>query len=147
LVSALARTYGGSDPWERVEDYQRWLEYSADHPQKGSSAVAGVGCATARAFDEYSDAVYLPQPSLGLYVLLFTLALGVFWEVLAFGARVAATALGTQPVPFQYGIEDTLLDLVFDIAGAALVALFGSGLLGPVVDSIAARLERTTEGR
>jgi hypothetical protein len=112
-----------------------------------ATVVAGVGYATARAFDEHSDAVYLPQPFLGLYVLLFTLALGVFWEVLEFGARAAAAALGTRPVLFQYGLEDTLLDLVFDTAGAALVALFGSGRLRPVVDSLAARLERTTDGR
>ncbi|MFC4357759.1 hypothetical protein ACFO0N_07330 [Halobium salinum] len=38
----LARTYNGSDSWERVEDYQRCFKYAAEHPQKGSYAVASA---------------------------------------------------------------------------------------------------------
>lgn len=42
-AQALARTYGGDrDPWERVEEYQRVLEYRGEHPDKGSSAVASA---------------------------------------------------------------------------------------------------------
>lgn len=108
-----------------------------------ATVVAGVGYATARAFDEHSDAVYFPRGFLALYVLLFTLALGVFWEVLEFGARLLASAAGMEPILFQYGIGDTLLDLVFNTAGAVLVALFGSGVLQPLVDSLTARLDRT----
>lgn len=40
---ALARTYrtpGYDDPWECVADYQRVLEYTTEHPNRGSSAVA-----------------------------------------------------------------------------------------------------------
>lgn len=39
----LARTYNPQsyeDAWETVEDYQRVLEYTGRHPQKGSSAVS-----------------------------------------------------------------------------------------------------------
>lgn len=41
----LARTYNAQsyeDPWDAVEDYQRVLEYTGRHPQKGSSAVASA---------------------------------------------------------------------------------------------------------
>lgn len=41
----LARTYTTKsypDPWQAVEDYQRVLEYTAENPQKGSSAVSSA---------------------------------------------------------------------------------------------------------
>lgn len=40
---ALARTYGTDrDGWERVEEYQRVLEWRGDHPNRGSSAAASA---------------------------------------------------------------------------------------------------------
>jgi hypothetical protein len=45
VSKALARTHGGDrDGWVRVEEYQRVLEHTADHPNQGSAAVsAAVG--------------------------------------------------------------------------------------------------------
>jgi len=43
VARALTETYTGGyapDPWERVTEYQRVLEYTAKHPNKGSTAVA-----------------------------------------------------------------------------------------------------------
>jgi hypothetical protein len=43
VSQVLARTYGGDrDGWERVTEYQRVLEYTGKHPDKGSSAVASA---------------------------------------------------------------------------------------------------------
>ncbi|MFC6725815.1 hypothetical protein ACFQE1_15855 [Halobium palmae] len=112
-----------------------------------ATVVAGVGYATARAFDEHSDSVHFPPPFLAVYVLLFTLAFGVLWEVLEFGARIGARAIGAEPILVQYGLEDTMLDLVFDTAGAVLVALFGSGALRPLVESLTARFDGSLERR
>ena len=44
-LTDLARTYTTKsypDPWQAVEDYQRVLEYIAENPQKGSSAVSSA---------------------------------------------------------------------------------------------------------
>lgn len=39
----LARTYAGErDPWERVQEYHRTMEYASYHPDKGSSAVSNA---------------------------------------------------------------------------------------------------------
>lgn len=108
-----------------------------------ATIVAGVGYATVRAFDEYSDAVSFPPRFVSVYVLLFTLALGVLWEVLEFAARAASDALGIDAVLVQYGVGDTVLDLVFDAVGASMVALFGTGPLSGLVESIRIRLDRT----
>lgn len=41
----LARTYkppGYNDPWNAIQDYERVIAYSADHPNKGSQAVSSA---------------------------------------------------------------------------------------------------------
>jgi hypothetical protein len=43
ITKRLARTYetpSYADPWDAVEDYQRVIEYAADHPNRGSQAIA-----------------------------------------------------------------------------------------------------------
>lgn len=45
LARELADTYRGGrqvDPWERVEDYRLYLDYAAEHPNRGSSAAASA---------------------------------------------------------------------------------------------------------
>ncbi|MFC7202811.1 hypothetical protein ACFQJC_04740 [Haloferax namakaokahaiae] len=107
-----------------------------------ASVVAAVGYVSARVFDEYSDAVHFPPRFLFVFILLFTLAAGVFWEVLEFSARLAAEALGVEEVLVQYGLGDTIVDLVFDTVGAMLVALFGTPTLSETIESLTERLEQ-----
>ncbi len=110
-----------------------------------ASLVAGVGYTTARAIDIYSESIYLPPNFLFVYVLLFTLAVGVVWEILEFAAREIASATGQDPLLVQYGLEDTILDLLFDAIGAVIVALFGTPLFRDVVESLVIRLRRSSE--
>ena len=115
-----------------------------DHVTHTLSAtiVAGVGYATVRALDEHSEAVRFPPRFTFLFVLLFTLAFGVLWEVLEFVARLSSEAYGFDAVLVQYGIDDTVLDLLFDAVGATLVALFGTDLFDETVESLRARFDR-----
>ncbi|MGQ4554519.1 hypothetical protein [Halobellus sp. GM3] len=98
--------------------------------------VAAVGYAAARAIDLHSDAVSFPPRFLSLFILLVTLSLGVLWEVLEFLARLGAAAVGVEAVLVQYGLGDTILDLVFDTVGAVLVALFGTRRLSTLIETI-----------
>lgn len=107
-----------------------------------ATIVAGAGYATARALDEYSDAVYFPPRFLFVYVLLFTIAFGVVWEVLEFLGREVTDLIGIEAVLVQYSLEDTIVDLVFDTVGAVIVAAFGAGRLSNVVRSFRQRLDR-----
>jgi hypothetical protein len=120
-----------------------------DHVTHTLSAtiVAAAGYVVARAADETSEAIYLPPRFMFVFVLLFTLGLGVIWEVVEFSARLGAELLGLDPVLVQYGLEDTLLDLLFDTLGAVLVAVFGTGLVADVVVSVADRLAERGERR
>lgn len=100
-----------------------------------SSIVAAVGYATARSFDEYAEGVSLPPKFMTVFILLFVLAFGVLWEVIEFVLAEAAAILGTSAVLTQYGLEDTMLDLVFDTVGAIIVALWGGAHLTSVVSA------------
>lgn len=99
-----------------------------DHLTHAFSAalVAGAGYATVRAMDEHREDLYFPRPFLAVFILLATLAFGVLWELAEWGARELAFALSMDPVLVVYGIDDTLLDLVFDAVGAVVVATFGA---------------------
>lgn len=112
-----------------------------DHLTHTLSAVlvAATGYATVVALDEHSDVVSFPAEFTFVFVFLFTLALGVLWEVLEFAGREAAFVVGASPVLVQYGLEDTLLDLVFDAVGALLLSVFGAGELQGLVGTFVER--------
>ncbi|PSP76002.1 hypothetical protein BRC86_02525 [Halobacteriales archaeon QS_3_64_16] len=95
---------------------------------------------SARAIDEHRTDIYLPPKFTFVFMLLFVLGFGVFWEVLEFAVGGLGTALGAT-VLTQYGLEDTMLDLVFDLIGAVIVATWGGARLSGVVEALAARLD------
>lgn len=108
-----------------------------------ASVIAAVGYATARALDLHSDDVHLPSRFMFVFILLFVLAFGVFWEILEFAIAQAGPlfGLGSDDVLTQYGFEDTMFDLVFNTIGAVIVAVWGTAHLNDLVGSIAARLD------
>jgi len=108
-----------------------------------SSIVAAAGYITARAFDEHSEAVRLTPRFMFAFILIVTLAFGVFWEVIEFVIGEASARFGTGTVLTQYGLGDTMLDLVFDTVGAILVAVWGTAYLTDVVGALTQRLERS----
>lgn len=107
-----------------------------------ASIVAGVGYSTAVALARHSESVHFPPQFLFVYVIVFTLAFGVVWEVLEFVGREVTALLGVDPVLVQYGLEDTMLDLVFDAVGAVAFSVAGTRPWSTVVESIDGWLDR-----
>jgi hypothetical protein len=99
-----------------------------------ASVVTAVGYTFVRVVDEYSDSVSLPPKFVFVFILSFTIAFGVVWEVVEF-------AIGQYGVLTQYGLEDTMLDLVFDVAGGVIVAVWGTAYLGDFAGSVVDRLK------
>ncbi|WP_231554224.1 hypothetical protein [Halobellus rufus] len=59
---------------------------------------------------------------------------GLLWEALEYAIHAVAERLGVEPILVVYSRRDTLLDLAFNLLGAALVLLFGDRLLGNLVE-------------
>ncbi|MFW5896129.1 MAG: hypothetical protein ACOCUA_01960 [archaeon] len=110
-----------------------------------ASVVAAAGYATTRALHEHSDAIHIPPRFMFVFVIQFVIAFGVLWEVLEFAIGGVSAALGSGSVLTQYGIEDTMMDLVFDVIGAIVVGIWGTAHLTDVVGALQERLtERAT---
>ena len=107
-----------------------------------SSVVAAVGYATTRALDSHGDGIDLPPKFMFAFILLFVMAFGVLWEVVEFGLAGLTGILGIGSVLVQYGLEDTMLDLVFDLVGGLVVAVWGTAYLTHVVQALTLRFEQ-----
>ncbi|MFC6824663.1 hypothetical protein [Halopelagius fulvigenes] len=112
-----------------------------------ATLVAAVGYSVARALDEHTASIYLPDEFMLVFILLFVVAAGVFWEVLEFLIGLAAQLLGADAVLTQYGLGDSMMDLVFDMVGGVVVALWGSSQLSVVVQHLVAKLESSRPRR
>ncbi|WP_372480769.1 hypothetical protein ACAH01_07855 [Halomicrobium sp. HM KBTZ05] len=106
-----------------------------------SSIVAAAGYTTVRSLDQHSDGIHIPPRFMFVFILLFVLAFGVLWEVIEFGVSTAAASVGSAPVLTQYGLGDTMLDLVFDTIGAVVVAVWGTAYLTDVVGILSETLD------
>ncbi|MFB6253013.1 MAG: hypothetical protein ABEI06_00215 [Halobacteriaceae archaeon] len=101
-----------------------------------SSIVAGAGYAFARALDSHSAAIELPPKFTFVYLLIVVLAFGVFWEVIEFGVSGLASWFQMKSIATQYGLDDTMMDLIFDTIGGIIVATWGTVYLSQMLDSI-----------
>lgn len=106
-----------------------------------ASVVAAAGYATVRALDVHFDEIELPPKFMFVFILMFVIAFGVFWEVIEFTIGELSRLTGTTPVLTQHGIGDTMLDLVFDTAGAIVVAIWGTARLSGVVGALVRRFD------
>ena len=110
-----------------------------------SSVVAAVGYTTVRALDEHTDEISIPSRFMFVFLLLFVMAFGVFWEVIEFSITLAASATGNDTILTQFGLTDTMLDLVFDAIGAIIVAVWGTAHLTGVVSHVETFLDRQSQ--
>ncbi|WP_324662315.1 hypothetical protein [Haloarcula sediminis] len=120
-------------PWADANFYKSiWWWDHLTHALS-SSIVAAIGYTTVRALDRHSEEIYVPPRFMFVFILLFVLAFGVAWEVLEFTITLAAEATGNATILTQFGLGDTMLDLVFDTIGAIVVATWGTAHLTDIV--------------
>lgn len=106
-----------------------------------ASVVAATGYVVVRSLDEHVPAVYFPPSFTFVAILVVVIAFGVFWEVIEFAIGLLAQATGMRSVLTQYGLQDSMLDLVFDILGGLIVATWGTVYLTDVISQLTDRLE------
>jgi hypothetical protein len=78
---------------------------------------------------------------------MFVMAFGVVWELLEFYIGVVSGVVGMTTVLTQYGLGDSVLDLVYNSVGGIVVAVLGTAHLTDVSDQLAARLSSGRGGR
>jgi len=123
-------------PWADANFYKTvWWWDHVTHALS-SSLVAAVGYTTVRALDRHTEDIVVPPRFMFVFILMFVLAFGVAWEVLEFTITLAAEATGNATILTQFGLEDTMLDLVFDTIGAVVVAVWGTAHLTGVVSVV-----------
>ncbi len=88
--------------------------------------VAGIGYATLTALERHSSEIHLPPKLRGVFILVFVLAFSVAWEVFEFGAVWLSHLVGvTSPVEV-FGIDDIVTDMIFNVVGGLIVAVWGA---------------------
>jgi len=107
-----------------------------------ATVVAAAGYTTLRAIHLHVPSIYLSPGAMFAFTLIVVLAMGVIWEVLEFALDQSALLLGVDPVLAQHGINDTILDLLFNAVGAILVAMWGTVYLTTVSKHLADQLEK-----
>lgn len=111
--------------------YEQYQWYDEITHTFSATLIAGVGYASFRALELHSDTIDVPSEFRAVFIVVFVLAAGVFWEVLEFslGGLVAV-----------YGIDDIVTDFVFNAVGAIVVAVWGTGYVDGLVGFFSDRL-------
>lgn len=99
-----------------------------------ASLVAGVGYTFARGIDIHNDQIHLPERFFFVYVLVVVLSFGVIWELFEFALDIVADETGISMPLAQFGLDDTVLDLMYNSVGALIVATFGQAHLTGVAE-------------
>ena len=107
-----------------VGSFSRWYDTVPgwDHVTHATSAslIAALGFVVVVAIDKYADSIYLPRAFLAIFILMFTVAIGVIWELMEFMIDELTGSF------LQYSLDDSMRDLMFDTMGGAMVALAGT---------------------
>ncbi|MDG5761985.1 hypothetical protein QA600_21965 [Natronococcus sp. A-GB1] len=128
-----AGLYDAIDPWDHLTH------------ALSASVVAAAGYAIFRAVHVHTDRVYIPPKVMAAFILVFVFAAGVVWEILEFVIDQSAIVFGLDAVLAQYGINDTIVDLIFNAVGAVIVTLWGTAYLTDVSDSLSERFDQWYE--
>lgn len=123
-VAMLLHTAGSLGLYEQFQWYDE-IAHTAS-----AMLIAGIGYASFRALELHSAEIEVPSEFRTVFIVVFVLAAGMFWEVLEF-------AFGFFEV---YGIDDIVTDLVFNAFGAVIVAVWGTGYLDGLVGFFGERL-------
>jgi hypothetical protein len=84
-----------------------------------SVLVAILGLISAVIMDQYVESIKMNRFFVAFFVIIFTMAMGVTWEI---GEFLSDQILLTQA---QHGLNDTMLDLIFDLIGGGVVSILG----------------------
>lgn len=140
-IAAAVHAAGSLGPYDVQSGPLAWYDQAAH--AISASFVAGVGYALVVALDRHSTRIQFPDSFRVVFTLCLILAFGVAWEIVEFAVGGLGELLGGGEALVQYGMDDTVLDLVFNTLAAALVALWGTEYFGGIAALVNGRLSRS----
>lgn len=120
--------------------YVRYSWYDEITHTVSAVLVAGIGYAVLMALERHSEEITLTSKLRGVFILVFVLAFSVIWEVFEFGVVWISQIVGVTSPVRVFGIDDIVTDMVFNVVGAVLVAIWGTGYFEDFVPFIRRRL-------
>lgn len=117
VLAAFLHAAGITGPYRTYGWYDQVAHFVS------GALIAGVGYAVVTTIEREYDSVAIPDDLRYLFVIVFTLSAGVLWEVGEFALGMVAGGTG-DAVLIQYGLDDVVWDLVFDLIGGVVVALW-----------------------
>lgn len=111
--------------------YERFGWFDSVALTVSATVIASIGYASFRALEIHSSEIDVPSQFRVLFILVFVLAIGVAWEVAEFGLGDLLTV---------YGVNDIVTDMIFNLVGAIIVALWGTTHLDGVIVFLVRRL-------
>lgn len=124
-LAVTIHTAGSMGLYERIQIFD-----NIAHTVSGM-VIAGLGYASFRALELHSDDIDIPSQFRPLFILIFVLAMGVFWEVIEFGFGDLIEV---------YGVNDIVTDMIFNTLGATIVAIWGTEYVGGLIYFLQKRL-------
>ena len=100
-----------------------------------ASLVAGVGYTAVRVIDLHNEEIHIPKQFVFVYLFIVVLAFGVIWELFEFALDLLSAETGLTMPLAQHGLDDTVVDMLYNSLGALLVALFGQAHLTGLAES------------
>lgn len=97
-----------------------------------STLVAALVYAGVLVISRQTPSVGLSTAGIASLTLIFTFAIGVFWELIELVARDIGERYDIEPVLVHYGWHDTALDLGFDVLGALLIIVLDLRIFVPI---------------
>ncbi|MBI5599381.1 MAG: hypothetical protein HY890_06550 [Deltaproteobacteria bacterium] len=98
--------------YERVEGWDKFLHLY------GTAVTALYAFIVVYSF-HYTRKLRLTLPFIGLFTIVFAMALGAMWEIFEF----AVDSLFAKSM--QNGLSDTMWDMIYDFIGGAVVSVLG----------------------
>ena len=113
--------------------YVRYSWYDEITHTVSAVLVAGIGYATLTALERHSSEIDLPPKLRGVFILVFVLAFSVAWEVFEFGAVWISQLFGISSPVQVFGIDDIVTDMIFNVVGGIIVAVWGTKYFDDIV--------------
>ena len=88
----------------------------------------------------HAEGIELPPAFLRAFTLLVVVAMGGIRELFELGIGTVATWMNADPPLVVLGLDDAILDVVFNAIGGVIIAVVGPGYLSELPSTLAGRV-------